>query len=134
MAWVKLNAEIGVTQTILQQEGVNGRGWLYRKTAGDNLCSSLGGFETCSTGPLSVGEWYHTTLTFDGVTLRLYINGLPDGFAGRTMESETGFIRVGRHKLPDTSNEEWDGIIDEVRIYSRALSAEEIRERYNDLR
>lgn len=39
---------------------------------------------------------------------------------------------VGKHKSPDLSNEEWDGAIDQLRIYGGALTDSDIMKLYND--
>lgn len=132
MAWVKLDISTGTnSQVILQQEGTNGRTLLFRKTSTGKLASYLGGVDTLSTGTISVGSWYLVAVVNSGGTVKLYLNGQPDGSAARTISSETSGMRVGRHKSPDAANEEWDGIIDEVRTYNRALNDVEILNIYN---
>lgn len=130
-AWVKLDSSFGSNQTILQQEGTSGRGWLYRTTNTGQLSSFLGNATTSSTGVINTGAWYYVAVVLNGGTIQLYLNGQPDGSATRTMESSTGNMRVGRHKNSSTNNEEWDGIIDQVRIYDRALTITEIQNLYN---
>ncbi|WP_251563200.1 LamG-like jellyroll fold domain-containing protein [Paenibacillus pasadenensis] len=125
-AWVKLDAAVGQTQTILQQEGANGRGWLYRKADG-KLASFIGGVATVSTGTIPAdGSWHHAALTYDVGTLKLYLDGQLEAAASRTAVSSTDVMRIGRHKTPDSNNEEWDGAVDNLRIYNRALSGIEL--------
>jgi arylsulfatase A-like enzyme len=131
VAWVKLDVSLGSNQTILQQEGTLGRGWLYRVSSSGVLATYLGGAETVTTGAISPGNWYHAAVVKNGGTVKLYLNGAPSGSVSRTVESETGVMRVGRHKTPSTSAKEWDGIIDEVQIYNYALSDSEILALYN---
>ncbi|MCM3748836.1 hypothetical protein M3223_15895 [Paenibacillus pasadenensis] len=127
-AWVKLETSLGQTQTILQQEGTNGRGWLFRRADG-KLASFLGGTATVSTGTIPAdGSWHHTALTYDAGTVKLYLDGQLVATAARTAVSSTDALRVGRHKTPDLNNEEWDGAMDNVRIYNRALSGTEIND------
>ena len=91
---------------------------------------NLGGWQYVLGPTLVEGTWYHIAGTYDGAELILYIDGEP---VGRT--AATGQINV----TPDPvcvgnivnaagagSNEYWSGIIDEVRIWDRALSADEV--------
>jgi len=76
-----------------------------------------------------LGEWYHFAGTFDGKTLRVYINGELEGekeigqpIAPSDLELWIGADDYGR------PTDFFPGVIDEVRIYNRALSADEIKE------
>ncbi len=82
--------------------------------------------------PVSVGNWHHAAVTYDGNCWQLYLDGQPetDGdvcpgvLPAIDSRYETG-IGTSRHE------ERWlegyfDGRIDEVRIWDRALSQEEI--------
>jgi len=84
---------------------------------------------------LSSGVWLHLVATWDGGTMRLYING-----EKQTTEKSFGGGATGRLAAPGglyigkyfNSTQPWfNGLIDEVRIYNRALSEEEIRYHYN---
>lgn len=73
------------------------------------------------------GEWYHLAATYDGARMRLYINGSEDAnsplpASGRIRPSgPTCFIGSCGGKWP------FRGTIDEVRIWRRALSSDEVR-------
>ncbi len=72
------------------------------------------------------GSWHHVAGTFDGAEIKIYV----DGALGATTEHE-GTIEVQPHNLTIGNNSEeegrfYDGVIDEVRIYDRALTANEI--------
>jgi len=74
------------------------------------------------------GKWYHVVGTYDGSEMRLYVNGeLKDtkSVSGSIITNDAP-VSIGR--LP--TDDYWNGIIDEVRIYNRALSEEEIRALY----
>ena len=85
-----------------------------------------------TTVPL-VGVWYHLVGTYDGVTgsLKLYVNGVQEGSAnpGFPLDYGTRPVFIG------TTAEYWDGkfggTVDEVSIYNRALSTNEIQAIYN---
>lgn len=128
-AWVRLDEKAAGYQAILQQVDDatgTGRTWLLRD-ANDNLQSSIGGTGTTSSLPVfsTVGQWHHVGLTYNGQIVTLYVDGQPVGSAARTAEACTGIFFLGRHKTSTVNN--WDGAIDDVRIYDRSISIEEIR-------
>ncbi|OGG01585.1 hypothetical protein A2Z33_04555 [Candidatus Gottesmanbacteria bacterium RBG_16_52_11] len=92
--------------------------------------STDGGVTTgVSTLTLSTGTWYHIVLAADETKTRLYINGTPDKEITHTgILYQNGNIALGA----DTSGSNaWNGKIDDVRIYDRALSPAEISQLYN---
>jgi hypothetical protein len=75
---------------------------------------------------LAPGRWAHLATTYDGRVQRLYVNGalvavrpLP-----RTKVGEPGALHVGGSPV---WGDRFKGKIDEVRVYNRALTTEEIR-------
>jgi hypothetical protein len=78
------------------------------------------------TSALTLNTWTHLAATYDGAVLRLYVNGLQVGSQART-----GLLFVSGNPLRIGGNTVWGeyfaGRIDEVRVYSRALSATEIQ-------
>ena len=78
------------------------------------------------TAALPLNAWTHLAATHDGTTLRLYVNGVQVGsraVAGALLTS-TGALRIGGNSI---WGEFFQGRIDEVRIYNRALSAAELQ-------
>ncbi len=78
-----------------------------------------------SSTSIELGHWYHVALTYDGAALRLYLD------ASETTISNPGDpADITRWAVDIGSNGEhdgfFDGSIDEVRIYERALSPCEI--------
>lgn len=75
---------------------------------------------------LNTGQWYHVAATWDGSTVRIYVNGVIDNDSGVSREGTIGTdtrpLCIGGRAGTDL----FDGIIDEVRIYNRALDAGEI--------
>jgi len=130
-SWVKLTASRGTLQAIFQQEGSTGRTWLYRSTSDGKFCSFLGNKRTESSASLFLDTWYFVALVKNGNSLKLYIDGSPDGSATISAESSTGAMRIGAHKAPSTNQEEWEGFIDDFRVYDQALTDDQINEIYN---
>jgi hypothetical protein len=126
--WVKADAfEATGNTVILQQEGGSGRTWLFRTSAGP-ISSFVGGTTTAGTTSLTTGTWYHVGLTNTSGTIRIYLDGAQDGTNSVTPESEASIFRLGDHK--NTTGAEWNGPVDEVYIYDRALSLAEIQTIY----
>ena len=77
------------------------------------------------TSQLQRGAWSHLAGTYDGTTLRLFVNGI--AVASRTvsgpMQASGGTVKIGGNAI---WGEWFKGLIDDVRIYNRALSATEI--------
>ncbi len=79
------------------------------------------------TAALPANTWSHLATTYDGSALRLYVNGSLAGTlpANGSMSTSNGPLRIGGNAIWD----EWfDGAIDEVRIYNRALTGAEIQD------
>ncbi len=74
---------------------------------------------------LPLNTWTHLTVTYDGTTLRLYVNGTQVGSRAMTgaLLTSTGALRIGGNSI---WGEFFQGRIDEIRVYNRALSAAEI--------
>jgi len=81
-----------------------------------------------SSGDLATGVWQHGALTHDGVTLRLYLNGVEVGstaLAGTVDVAPTVPVTVGAQP-PGAGGRFFNGLIDHVRIEQRAFSVVEI--------
>src|SRR3989344_1234060 len=81
---------------------------------------------------VSLNTWIHIAATRDasGVA-NIYVNGAISGTANQSSGSPvngTSNVAVGRRIA--SSNQEFDGSIDDVRIYNRALSAQEVKQLY----
>jgi len=86
------------------------------------------------TKVFNVGEWYHVALVYDGSQVRLYSNGVLDGSpiskTGNVVSNSVSLIVGSGWRLSSPDYYRFDGKIDEIAIYNRSLSAEEIRDRY----
>ena len=85
------------------------------------------GFENyVATGQVpSLHQWQHVAATYDGATARFYIDGVEVAsrpFDGNVGDSDSW--RIGAYG--GTATGFFEGMIDEVRIYNRPLSTEEI--------
>ena len=79
-----------------------------------------------SPEPLPVGAWSHVAATFDNKVMRLYVNGKEVGTLERRGFINPGdSITVGAHSA-DMDRARFRGWLDDVRVYRRVLTAEEI--------
>ncbi len=75
------------------------------------------------------GEWYYVTTTYDGDKTKLYLNG---EFVGESKQKRgvlafSGPVYIGAE---GGTHFFFKGIIDELKIYDKVLSAEEIKQEY----
>ena len=86
----------------------------------------IGGEQNLFAGSqLPVNAWTHLAATYDGATLRLFVNGVlvANRSQGGAIVSSSGSLRIGGDNI---WGDFFEGRIDEVRIYNRALSQAEI--------
>ena len=85
------------------------------------------GVQTCALpiSALPAVTWSHVAVTYDGASLRLYVNGaqVSSRAATGSLVASTGALRIGGNSV---WGEYFRGRIDELRIYNRSLSASEI--------
>lgn len=82
-----------------------------------------------SSGNLAPGEWVHAAAVYDGSQMRLFKNGQLVGSTAKSGSiSPNGSVPVWIGGNPDgATSMPWDGLIDDVRIYDKALTASEIQ-------
>ncbi|MGI4864810.1 MAG: endo-beta-N-acetylglucosaminidase [Janthinobacterium lividum] len=80
-----------------------------------------------SNARLTAGTWTHLAATYDGATMKLYVNGTLDNSQAATgsVVANAAFT-LGRNYAASRS---LDGRLDEVRVWTRALTAAEITAR-----
>lgn len=135
MAWVKLNDQ-GEYQTVFNNNqfflrkdspGEGSRLSIFVRTE-DGVCEPRASTEES----IETDKWYHVAATWDGNTAKMYLGGeiqaeriRPGPLASQVMPTIGG----GQMEAPNCNG--WIGIIDELKIYNRALSGKEIKDYYN---
>ena len=81
--------------------------------------------EAYGSSALAINTWTHLAETYDGSAVRLYINGVLASSSPATgaIATSTSPLQIGGDSI---YGQYFAGLIDEVRIYDRALSASEI--------
>lgn len=139
-AWVKMNTAAQDQKVGGNQDGVSGgyKMSVYAtkvefevRDASNNY--SLNRFVSGGT-ILNMGVWYHVTGVFNiqTGTIKTYVNGILDrtltGIPATALTSTTGNFHMGREPWKTGAQTRFfNGTIDDVRVYARALSDQEIR-------
>ena len=143
-AWIKINTSpsAGTVQAIITQSfpGLNTR---INYSLGFNGTNGTGSYDGKINGGFwdgswrltagftpTVGVWYHTAVTYNGTTIIQYLNGAQQStlsYAATPTGSGSSSLIMRRW---DTANY-LDGVLPQLRLYNRALSATEIVQNYN---
>ena len=128
-AWVRPSSPTGWQTVVTKETSGNVVYGLFSSSDTSEVAGvvSFSPTQTIVRAPqLTANAWAHLATAFDGSTLSLYVNGdlastVP---AAGTILLSDGALRIGGN---DVWPEWFAGIIDEVRVYNRALSRDEIR-------
>jgi hypothetical protein len=85
-------------------------------------------------GNLLLSRWYHIVGTFDGNVKKIFLDGVEviDEAQVATIQTSNRPLFIGVDQDLEGRNQFLDGVIDEVRIYSRALTDDEVEYLYNN--
>jgi hypothetical protein len=128
-AWVKPSALAGWRSVVLKEAT---GGLAYALYSGNNAGRPAGYVHISNdvaapgTADMVANVWTHLAVTYDGTTLRLFVNGVrvrSQSAPGAAMTTG-GALRIGGNSV---WGEYFKGLIDEVRIYNRALTGSEIQ-------
>jgi hypothetical protein len=106
-------------------------------TPADTSHETLSAFVTLAGGEatspvISAGEWYNVIFTYDGIVANIYFDGqLKQTFNSGPLSfsPNSNDLFIGRHEDDTDQYPFWfNGVIDEIRIYNRALPIEAIKE------
>ncbi|HUT46727.1 MAG TPA: LamG domain-containing protein [Sedimentisphaerales bacterium] len=129
--WIKVNQFTYDWQAIFTMGDDSWR--LQRQTTTDNLCWACTGVtgtpgDWWLRGDVNVndGEWHHIAGVYDGSKFYLYVDGDLDASkdASGTIDSSSYPVFIGANA--QQSGREFDGLIDDARVYKRALMDTEI--------
>ncbi|OGM91093.1 hypothetical protein A2755_00020 [Candidatus Wolfebacteria bacterium RIFCSPHIGHO2_01_FULL_48_22] len=152
-AWFKITANGGDDNDIVTKYyGDTARGWQLKttvdcgpRTIAIHISSGGTSHQRCGSKTLSLNTWYHATGVYDAsaLTLDVYLNGSIDngtlvGGAIPSSQDDAGSpVEIGCRNQTALNpcwsappNLTFNGAIDDVRIYNRALSAAEVKALY----
>ncbi|MFO0793482.1 MAG: LamG-like jellyroll fold domain-containing protein, partial [Candidatus Brocadiaceae bacterium] len=135
-AWVKAD-DLSVKRGIFTSGGFNTSGFRFRINTNGSVWMLMAGGDSYNTlltaaGVVKSGLFYHITVTGkSGQYMRIYVNGelAKEKVTTQTVTTPTasGYIGTSWSK----TSELMKGVIDDVRIYKRALSNQEVLDVYN---
>ena len=141
-AWVK--KEIDCMQVILGKQESAGayRGWIFFFHTPGNLAVCIRNdwpsknlIEVITVEAFSIAEWYHVVMTYDGSSkasgVKIYVDGV-DKVLNRGWDLDDSIktnlnVNIGSR---DGGQTYFNGIIDEVGVYSRALDEDEVKQNF----
>jgi hypothetical protein len=135
--WVNFNAISGSDVLVAHSEGTgdvnkwifwlrNGKLEFYLNVSGTTTAS----IASSATFTPIVGQWYHVAVTRSGTIYKFYVNGAQNGtdrFDSNSIPAANASLTLGHAEVISSLN----GKLDEVKIFSRALSGAEIASIYN---
>ena len=136
-AWIK--GDVPGKVVISQADGTgSGETWLGTESSQGKLMTGLvpppaGRFvpqQLISEFVVTDGQWHHIGFAWDGSYRALYVDGIEvkrDAAIQASLKSSDGGLYIGAGKVLDAGSF-FSGLIDDIRIYNLALSAEEIEE------
>lgn len=128
-AWVKISAHKNWNNVVGHEWVASNGSWLLFSDSSGNAYFGIydTSQHTAASSSFSAGVWHHLIGTYDGSVIRIYV----DGVAGSsTALSGVTLDTVGQVGLSSSSGSVFSGQIDDVRIYNRALSSDEITNLY----
>ena len=129
-AWVYPQSLNSPGKTVILKEKSGGQVYALYAREDANLPASYfndgGGYHgVFGLKALTLNQWTHLVGTYDGKYQRLYVNGsqVAQQAQSSSIQQSTGVLRIGGNSL---WSEFFNGYIDEVRIYNRALTPAEV--------
>ena len=134
-AWCYATKNSGIQNVISKSSNSANNGYIFPRT--DNGWSSViiyfhiaGGFRTLSAPYPSLNAWHHLAATYDGASIKLYING-----ALAASMAQTGAITTNGNPLALGNqtgfSEYFGGYADEMRVWNVARTQAEIQNNMN---
>lgn len=90
------------------------------------------GYHSSGDGVVAAGNWHHILAVWDTSKVRIYVNAVEKFSTAYTGVGNSAVNQVWFGAEWNGSVRQFNGTIDEVRIYSRALTAMEIQEHYTE--
>ena len=127
--WIYQNNSGGVQRFLSDRSGSSNYLSLFVNTANEIGATMVNGafVDIGQTMALTPNQWYHVAYTWGAGGMKLYINGiLHDSDPSTQVWNANSDMLIGNSQAFSTQG--WQGKIDDVRLYSRALTAEEIED------
>jgi surface protein len=119
------------TRVVLNQTSTGGSPFIFREHNGRiEFTSNNGWKESPNANFWKDGNWHLVTLTANGLVAKVYLDGVYLVEDTCTLNPEHGLFAGGFYNGNPSRPEYFNGSMDDIRIYNRALSALEVEELY----
>jgi hypothetical protein len=133
-AWIKIESTIVDWTGLLNNWGGFGLGgYFVGLTPTQQIRWNVNGDFPADTDPIPTGVWTHLVVTYDGIDANVWL----DGFL---VKSEANNVPIAASTFPftvaaqaDVPTLQFPGILDEILVYDRVLTAQEIQDIYTVL-
>lgn len=131
-AWVKISSFNRDWQTIVAKGDSSWRLSRYGSTSKISFDTTKDGqnHSLVSQRNFNPNEWYHLVAVFDGQTKYLYVNGILESLAPYEGQIDANSYTVAIGENFQARNRYWNGWIDEVALYGKALTAGQVARHY----
>ncbi len=132
--WLKLGTVSGNRIIISKYDAASpANETLIRYQTGGEIYCAIGGTAVSARPGMGAGQWYHTACTYDGATIRLYLNGVQLASVAKTgpIADEAGTNWLIGARTPANPATFMQGLLDDIRIYNFALAGSEVTQLYN---
>ena len=130
-AWVKPTTVDGTSRRIVSKAigGLNGYELFVNSGSGLSFQRIAGSTNAVSTAAPATSSWSHVVATYDGTTMRLYVNGALASSTASALSllDNVATLRVGNSAV---GTDGWAGDLDDVALYTSALNATQVQSHF----
>ena len=126
--WVKPEVSLSGYRDMIGKGETDPTANLYLVLSGGGFVENYNSIKT--TAEVELNKWYHIVYTEDGTNEKIYVNGILNvSEATQYLGNEAGKLTIGKSPQPAVA-EYFQGYIDDIRIWNRSLSANQVKALY----
>ena len=137
--WVRVAKAESPDRTLIEKQAAKA-GYALRLVADGNaahkgkLRATVGEADCLSDAPVADNAWHHAAVTYDGETVKLYVDGVLQkqtaAWRGNAVAKGSDLMLGMSHAQASSKNKEisFEGMLDEVLIFNRALAEAEVKD------
>lgn len=135
-AWVNITSWISGAAVFNRKTAGNIGGYSLDLTSTSGTMQfriyDAGAWRSVTMTGFTIGVWHHVAGTYDGSSILLYRNGIvstPTTYSGSINNPASPLVQIGKDAAAAAY---FNGTIDDVAVYNRALAVQEILDHYRD--
>ncbi|MBX2826590.1 MAG: T9SS type A sorting domain-containing protein [Flavobacteriaceae bacterium] len=133
-AWIKIDQTvIDWTGLLNNWAGFDAGGYYLGLTPTQQIRWNVNADEVIDTDPVPTGVWMHVVAAFDGTTSRVYLDGILTSIAAPSADLTPSVFPFVVGSQSDNDTNKFPGTIDEILVYNRALSDQEVVDIYENV-